>query len=259
MAESEPVSEAGGLIQSDLHCISCGYNLRGLDSSGQCPECGKAIGRTLAAGPIASRRWTGRLRLSAVIAAVTCLSLVGLGLWCYVRAQVIFLGDEGARLAMTWVAVNLGLGALAAMLALWPQPRPPEATGPRGHVWAAPVVLVCLCGLSAAVGVHFLAKRFVAHVLVSQTVGCVVMLILCLAQLYLLAPRLGAVRLRRPTGIAAICGAAATLFFVAVEKLGREGVIRGNWPAFWTTTMLVTLLVFGLWFAAVFVAYARRL
>jgi hypothetical protein len=32
----------------DLHCLGCGYLLRGLDTSHRCPECGKPIAATLA-------------------------------------------------------------------------------------------------------------------------------------------------------------------------------------------------------------------
>lgn len=35
-------------IRVDLACDTCGYNLRGLLSSGYCPECGAAIVKTLA-------------------------------------------------------------------------------------------------------------------------------------------------------------------------------------------------------------------
>ena len=36
-------------ITDDTECIGCGYNLRGLTAGGNCPECGHAIKRTLAA------------------------------------------------------------------------------------------------------------------------------------------------------------------------------------------------------------------
>lgn len=34
-------------IASNLHCPTCGYNLRGLDADGVCPECGAAIARAV--------------------------------------------------------------------------------------------------------------------------------------------------------------------------------------------------------------------
>lgn len=35
-----------GAISLDLHCRLCGYNLRGLQSDGRCPECGTPVGRS---------------------------------------------------------------------------------------------------------------------------------------------------------------------------------------------------------------------
>jgi hypothetical protein len=35
------------LIDEDMPCIKCGYNLRGLQDQGQCPECGTKIAETL--------------------------------------------------------------------------------------------------------------------------------------------------------------------------------------------------------------------
>lgn len=33
-------------ISTDLHCVACGYNLRGLPAEGRCPECGTEISRS---------------------------------------------------------------------------------------------------------------------------------------------------------------------------------------------------------------------
>src|SRR5262245_41648611 len=43
-APSEPPS---GMIGTDKPCLSCGYNLRGLSSAMQCPECGTPVERSL--------------------------------------------------------------------------------------------------------------------------------------------------------------------------------------------------------------------
>src|SRR5687768_14962896 len=38
---------AGGQLAHDVACRKCGYNLRGLDANGRCPECGTAVGYSL--------------------------------------------------------------------------------------------------------------------------------------------------------------------------------------------------------------------
>lgn len=37
-------TDAAGMIDRDLTCRRCGYNLRGLREEGRCPECGSAVG-----------------------------------------------------------------------------------------------------------------------------------------------------------------------------------------------------------------------
>ena len=39
------LDESGRLVE-DIACLRCGYNLRGLDPNGVCPECGTAIGQS---------------------------------------------------------------------------------------------------------------------------------------------------------------------------------------------------------------------
>lgn len=42
--DAAPLLDTAGVIQADLQCRRCGYNLRGLHHEGRCPECGIAIG-----------------------------------------------------------------------------------------------------------------------------------------------------------------------------------------------------------------------
>lgn len=52
-----PISLPAGTIAADLQCIHCGYNLRGLQPAGRCPECG---------GPIEDSRQGHLLRYAEV-------------------------------------------------------------------------------------------------------------------------------------------------------------------------------------------------
>jgi hypothetical protein len=48
VAGPPPVAlDAAGCIAQDLACRSCGYSLRGLPTTGRCPECSEAIGRSI--------------------------------------------------------------------------------------------------------------------------------------------------------------------------------------------------------------------
>ncbi|MFG0251677.1 MAG: hypothetical protein ACF8NJ_02250 [Phycisphaerales bacterium JB038] len=62
-------------VTADLVCLSCGYNLRGLDPAGQCPECGTLIERSQ--GP-ALLRYSAPRYLRAVRWGIrlACLGLV---------------------------------------------------------------------------------------------------------------------------------------------------------------------------------------
>ena len=44
MTDPEPISTT---LDGDLPCFSCGYNLRGLQNTGLCPECGGEIARSI--------------------------------------------------------------------------------------------------------------------------------------------------------------------------------------------------------------------
>ena len=65
-------------LDSELACGQCGYDLRGLPSTGDCPECGTPIRQTLAGEALewASRPWQRRVRLGCllVLAGQACLA-----------------------------------------------------------------------------------------------------------------------------------------------------------------------------------------
>src|SRR5947207_5733226 len=44
------MTSAPAMVELDIPCERCGYDLRGLDPAGNCPECGEEVGASL-------RRW----------------------------------------------------------------------------------------------------------------------------------------------------------------------------------------------------------
>lgn len=72
--------DPSALLQTDLPCVGCGYNLRTLPVAGRCPECGGEVGRSTAALgrrwalARADRQWLAGLRDGVGLGAVAVLS-----------------------------------------------------------------------------------------------------------------------------------------------------------------------------------------
>ena len=70
-----------GHIDDDAPCLGCGYNLRGLDSGGACPECGVAIGRSVHGNLLryASPGWVEQLvsGMNWIVAAIVLSVVLG--------------------------------------------------------------------------------------------------------------------------------------------------------------------------------------
>jgi hypothetical protein len=106
-------------LTRDLHCVQCGYNLRGLPRTGHCGECGAPVEWSLAGGGLsfADPNWLERLRGGAA-----CLTLTFPWLW----------------LLLTWFVFGIGLWRVTT-------PNPADARGPR-------LALTALRPLLAAAG-----------------------------------------------------------------------------------------------------------
>ncbi|MBN1512009.1 MAG: hypothetical protein JXB13_08340 [Phycisphaerae bacterium] len=71
-----PESPDPTLLETDLPCVSCGYNLRGLPPDGRCPECATPVAVSLQGDWLrfANRQWLQGIRwgVAALIAAHLC-------------------------------------------------------------------------------------------------------------------------------------------------------------------------------------------
>jgi len=68
-------------IVQDLPCAECGYNLRTLPTDSACPECGRRIADTLAAGPVTAWLPGVRRGLTCLAVAWVALPLAEIGIW----------------------------------------------------------------------------------------------------------------------------------------------------------------------------------
>jgi hypothetical protein len=73
-----------------LRCSACGYDLRGIDATMNCPECGKPVAHTLAGDPLSlsDPAWRRALVEGAIVLLpVVALRALLLSLWTYQSAR----------------------------------------------------------------------------------------------------------------------------------------------------------------------------
>ncbi|MFW6033361.1 MAG: hypothetical protein ACOCTI_08315, partial [Phycisphaeraceae bacterium] len=106
-----PTTPASAGLEADLHCLNCGYNLRGLDAAGLCPECGEPVADTLRGDWLidAAPAWTSGL------ASGMGLLLVAFALWLGMFGAFTGGVDVGS---VVWPAGTL-LASLVAGVGYW--------------------------------------------------------------------------------------------------------------------------------------------
>lgn len=84
--QSKPVSGRDP-VESNIPCLRCGYNLRGLEPLGRCPECGDAVAPSIEAHRAAASsavrldaKWARRARVGAIV-------LLAAGLLCQLQNE----------------------------------------------------------------------------------------------------------------------------------------------------------------------------
>lgn len=116
---SDTPHSAGTAIDVDLYCIHCGYNLRGLDESGQCPECGQAVAHSTAGDLLrfADPKWLGKIRLGVTLKLVSVVFGVLAGAVAGAIIAVLSAGSPGAGGAAEALAALVGIGG--GLFGLW--------------------------------------------------------------------------------------------------------------------------------------------
>ena len=76
--------EQAAVVDEDLVCIGCRYNLRTLPVEGKCPECGELVGRSMeVARSMGEPAWCGRIRAGLALYLISCLlgGLPAVAIW----------------------------------------------------------------------------------------------------------------------------------------------------------------------------------
>lgn len=130
------------IVEDDLHCRRCGYNLRGLSSSGNCPECAFAVrlssGRRLLS--LSDGRWLRRMLIGAhVLLGTYCFAILGLPL---VLATVRGFGAQRERVGAICIGATILLGCIGAILMASPDPsgtsgKIEERVRRRSRLWTS--------------------------------------------------------------------------------------------------------------------------
>jgi hypothetical protein len=135
---------AHAVVNDALHCRKCGYNLRGLQADGKCPECGLDIWSTVlstvdpAAGRLPSLR-----NPPAVGNAILLLTICMLGGTVLLATPTIsrMLNAWQPSTQMDWTQgipeLTWPFAALLGVLGAWALWRlaPPRGSEPHGAVW----------------------------------------------------------------------------------------------------------------------------
>lgn len=175
ISDDQSLDAQAGVVMSDVPCLACGYNLRGLDPRGHCPECGHFNLRTIESNWSMTKRELAALayRVVALWGAVGMVSTYAptftgrfnAGAFAFV-VSMIFFGMVMGLYAVVWgvapwlgqktfaedgpVAVGWGPGAEVLM---W------VATAAIGMTY----IIYGLVGLSASIVTFFMSDQMIRN------------------------------------------------------------------------------------------------
>jgi hypothetical protein len=136
-----PVDETG-IVNTDIPCRGCSYNLRGLSQKARCPECATAVGLSIRGNLLryCNPDWLMRLWIGSILSTigVTGLTVLYCLWWPF---GVVF------RPGQYWIGLMVGIvGALGTWLLTTPDPagyEPSKVT--KARLIARIGLLVALC------------------------------------------------------------------------------------------------------------------
>lgn len=168
----EPPSSPPQFVSEDRRCGGCGYNLKGLPNSGNCPECGRPIARRRRGPGFADHLvqaplpWLLAFRLGAVMLTLSAAAFI-----IFQTLALVWPGQWAINGPMGLVVVSIAWG-IAVWIVTRPRPLTPGSIVPPDEEWRrlrgiARVSSACL--VAAA-----LANVVIARALVIRALGTVV-------------------------------------------------------------------------------------
>ena len=160
-----------GRIDEDLSCLSCDYVLRGLLPSGQCPECGSPIARSLSRGwlQFCDLGWLARVRSGA--------GWVLLGILASLPMCACGRGTASVLVHVTMHCIPLAIVALGVWRLTCPEPGPVVAKYERARMYAR---WTCLAMVAADCVAPFVPTTPNPNLQVMQRAPFLLLWIVCL-------------------------------------------------------------------------------
>jgi hypothetical protein len=142
-----PDAGASTQIASDLGCVACDYNLRGLNPLSRCPECGQSIAESMhpALMRFAHPAWLQRVARGAGIlaAAMVMGTFTNVAWWIEDELQVAYVA--GLINTIPWIMLMLVLPGVGVWMLTAPEPgtlRTEQLTLREALRWTMMLVIV---------------------------------------------------------------------------------------------------------------------
>lgn len=170
----DPVEKAAeqAVIEHDLACRGCGYNLRGLSPRSRCPECDQPISHALQGDWLrySDPRWVTTIangyRLLAGAVAIGLLA-------------IIFAAASAHSLAIPWLTMAIALTVgVVSLVGVWMTTarEPAAAESERWYSDRRLLRVFTIVGVSLQASSGFLAMQFPAGGLYVRLAGAVIMI-----------------------------------------------------------------------------------